>query len=107
MHYLCLVSYFHSNALCTEFLISIFQLRGKRDKRVATTDDGGDSFVVGTDSGFIRDNVTMMSSEAPNGATTIGSLGMQWNPKHLEIKTRSVEKTLEPLVMQVKKAIGK
>ena len=29
------------------------------------------------------------------------SLAMQWNPKHLEIKTRSVEKTLEPLVMQV------
>ena len=29
------------------------------------------------------------------------SLGMQWNPKHLEIKTRTVEKTLEPLVMQV------
>lgn len=29
------------------------------------------------------------------------SLSMQWNPKHLEIKTRSVEKTLEPLVMQV------
>ena len=26
---------------------------------------------------------------------------MNWNPRHLEIKTRSVEKTLEPLVMQV------
>ena len=24
-----------------------------------------------------------------------------WNPKHLEIRTRTVEKTLEPLVMQV------
>ena len=30
------------------------------------------------------------------------NLGLQWNPKHLEIKTRSVEKTLEPLVMQVR-----
>jgi len=28
-------------------------------------------------------------------------LALNWNPKHLEIKTRSVEKTLEPLVMQV------
>jgi len=36
--------------------------------------------------------------QASNMAQT---LGMQWNPKHLEIKTRSVEKTLEPLVMQV------
>jgi len=26
---------------------------------------------------------------------------MKWNPKNLEIKTRTVEKTLEPLVMQV------
>jgi len=28
-------------------------------------------------------------------------MALNWNPKHLEIKTRSVEKTLEPLVMQV------
>jgi len=26
---------------------------------------------------------------------------LNWNPRHLEIKTRTVEKTLEPLVMQV------
>jgi len=26
---------------------------------------------------------------------------LNWNPKHLDIKTRSVEKTLEPLVLQV------
>ncbi|TRY67298.1 hypothetical protein TCAL_02266 [Tigriopus californicus] len=45
---------------------------------------------------------------AANGSNIYGttngnaaSLSMQWNPKHLEIKTRSVEKTLEPLVMQV------
>ena len=39
---------------------------------------------------------------AMNGSNNqAGSLGLQWNPKHLEIKTRSVEKTLEPLVMQV------
>jgi hypothetical protein len=25
---------------------------------------------------------------------------LNWNPKHLDIKTRSVEKTLEPLVLQ-------
>jgi len=34
-------------------------------------------------------------------ASMAQTLGMQWNPKHLEIKTRSVEKTLEPLVLQV------
>ena len=28
-------------------------------------------------------------------------LSLKWNPKNLEIKTRTVEKTLEPLVMQV------
>lgn len=26
---------------------------------------------------------------------------MKWDPKHLEIRTMSVEKTLEPLVLQV------
>jgi len=30
-----------------------------------------------------------------------GDLALKWNPKNLEIKTRTVEKTLEPLVMQV------
>ena len=30
-----------------------------------------------------------------------GELSLKWNPKNLEIKTRSVEKTLEPLVIQV------
>ena len=34
-------------------------------------------------------------------AASAASLGLNWNPKHLEIKTRTVEKTLEPLVMQV------
>ena len=28
-----------------------------------------------------------------------------WNPKHLEIRTRTVEKTLEPLVMQVSRLL--
>ncbi len=28
-------------------------------------------------------------------------LAMKWNPRNLEIKTRSVERNLEPLVMQV------
>ena len=28
-------------------------------------------------------------------------LQMKWDPKNLEIKTRGVEKTLEPLVIQV------
>ena len=28
-------------------------------------------------------------------------MSLKWNPKNLEIKTRTVERTLEPLVMQV------
>jgi hypothetical protein len=40
-------------------------------------------------------------SYAEGQMAAAGNLGLVWNPKHLEIKTRSVEKTLEPLVMQV------
>ena len=32
-------------------------------------------------------------------------VSFNWSPKNLEIKTRTVERTLEPLVMQVKKLI--
>jgi hypothetical protein len=32
---------------------------------------------------------------------SLSDLSAKWNPKNLEIKTRSVEKTLEPLVIQV------
>ncbi len=41
------------------------------------------------------------AAAAAAAATQAQNLSMQWNPKHLEIKTRSVERTLEPLVMQV------
>jgi hypothetical protein len=34
---------------------------------------------------------------------SLSDLSAKWNPKNLEIKTRSVEKTLEPLVIQVYK----
>ena len=30
-----------------------------------------------------------------------GNLQLKWDPKNLEIRTKSVEKTLEPLVTQV------
>lgn len=30
-----------------------------------------------------------------------GSITLKWDPKNLEIRTNSVEKTLEPLVRQV------
>lgn len=30
-----------------------------------------------------------------------GTLNSKWDPKNLEIRTMSVEKTLEPLVLQV------
>ena len=32
---------------------------------------------------------------------------MKWDPKNLEIRTHSVEKTLEPLVMQVRFRLDK
>lgn len=31
-----------------------------------------------------------------------GSLHVKWDPKNLEIRTKSVERTLEPLVTQVR-----
>ena len=47
-----------------------------------------------------------------NGAGVATSNGMaqaqhvlNWNPKQLDIKTKSVEKTLEPLVLQVLKML--
>ena len=37
----------------------------------------------------------------PQNGDSASQQPIHWNPRHLEIKTRSVEKTLEPLVMQV------
>lgn len=31
----------------------------------------------------------------------VNSVNLKWDPKNLEIRTRTVEKTLEPLVIQV------
>ena len=40
------------------------------------------------------------------GGGGVGSeVSFTWNPKHLEIRTRTVEKTLEPLVMQVSRLL--
>ena len=40
------------------------------------------------------------------GGGGVGSeVSFTWNPKHLEIRTRTVEKTLEPLVMQVRQLL--
>lgn len=35
------------------------------------------------------------------GSQDIAPITLKWNPKNLEIKTRGVERTLEPLVIQV------
>lgn len=43
-------------------------------------------------------NKDTMALNAPQ----MGTLQVRWDPKNLEIKTKSVEKTLEPLVTQVK-----
>lgn len=34
-------------------------------------------------------------------ADQFGTITLKWDPKNLEIRTMSVEKTLEPLVLQV------
>lgn len=35
----------------------------------------------------------------------INSVNLKWDPKNLEIRTRTVEKTLEPLVIQVSECL--
>lgn len=35
------------------------------------------------------------------GTLDFGQVALKWDPKNLEIRTMSVEKTLEPLVLQV------
>jgi len=47
---------------------------------------------------FDRDTCCKMSSISSPAS---GSLQIKWDPKNLEIRTKSVEKTLEPLVTQV------
>ena len=45
----------------------------------------------------------MTDTGGGGGGGGVGSeVSFTWNPKHLEIRTRTVEKTLEPLVMQVR-----
>jgi hypothetical protein len=50
---------------------------------------------------------TMYNNGMNGGSNTIGMAQAQsvlnWNSKQLDIKTKSVEKTLEPLVLQVSK----
>ena len=50
--------------------------------------------------GYLSNGGHDILSTQQNGGTESASQ-LHWNPRHLEIKTRSVEKTLEPLVMQV------
>lgn len=38
---------------------------------------------------------------AAMGTLDFGQVALKWDPKNLEIRTMSVEKTLEPLVLQV------
>jgi hypothetical protein len=42
----------------------------------------------------------LLSTPQQNGLDE-SAAQLHWNPRHLEIQTRSVEKTLEPLVMTV------
>jgi len=39
-------------------------------------------------------------------ADHFGPITLKWDPKNLEIRTMSVEKTLEPLVLQVRLLLG-
>ncbi|KAH8378854.1 hypothetical protein KR009_001782 [Drosophila setifemur] len=43
----------------------------------------------------------MLKSEKMGTLTDFGQIALKWDPKNLEIRTMSVEKTLEPLVLQV------
>ena len=43
--------------------------------------------------------------EWENGSFNHAQTVLNWDPSSLEIKTRSVEKTLEPLVVQVSKIL--
>ena len=42
-----------------------------------------------------------MQGMAGLGSQDVAPITLKWNPKNLEIKTRGVERTLEPLVIQV------
>jgi len=42
-----------------------------------------------------------MQGIAALGSQDVAPISLKWNPKNLEIKTRGVERTLEPLVIQV------
>lgn len=58
----------------------------------------------GSDNGLIANmNNSLLNGNSLNGNLngSNGHISLNWDPKKLEIKTRSVEKTLEPLVMQV------
>lgn len=52
-------------------------------------------------------NYTSLTGSAFESEFTMGTIGdfgqiaLKWDPKNLEIRTMSVEKTLEPLVLQV------
>ncbi|KAH8265129.1 hypothetical protein KR038_008125 [Drosophila bunnanda] len=43
----------------------------------------------------------MLQPEKMGTLTDFGQIALKWDPKNLEIRTMSVEKTLEPLVLQV------
>lgn len=49
--------------------------------------------------GVYASSMAQFNTVDPNNA-----LSIKWDPKNLEIRTHSVEKTLEPLVMQVGQA---
>jgi len=43
----------------------------------------------------------MLKPDKMGTLTDFGQIALKWDPKNLEIRTMSVEKTLEPLVLQV------
>lgn len=45
--------------------------------------------------------VFVLFSNKMGTLTDFGQIALKWDPKNLEIRTMSVEKTLEPLVLQV------
>ena len=60
-------------------------------------------FDLGIKHNGMHNNPTDLGMKQNGMHNTPSELAMKWNPRNLEIKTRSVERNLEPLVMQVGK----
>lgn len=59
------------------------------------------SFLCSYRSVLSADTRTITTMQTNLNNQDLAQITLKWDPKNLEIKTRSVERTLEPLVIQV------